>query len=171
MTGVTPNAGAGPQVEDGPGTVLADRPDLPSNSHLFGLTAPAVVGAFGARAAAIALRLDSAGRDDTFELAILGEDASTLLRLGPFPEDVVVAVWRALGAASGLPLMIEPVNGRVRPLYPQVGPLLLGPVRIRRRHGLLNGRRPRFLVRRKTARLPPRPLVHREREMFARDKA
>ena len=79
-----------------------------------------------------------------------------------------MAVWRALGAASGLPLMIEPVNGRVRPLYPQVGPLLLGPVRIRRRHGLLNGRRPRFLVRRKTARLPPRPLVHREREMFAR---
>jgi hypothetical protein len=47
----------------------------------------------------------------------------------------------------------------------------LGPIRIRRQDGLLNGRRPRFLVQRKTTRLPQRPLVHREREMFARDQA
>ena len=35
----------------------------------------------------------------------------------------------------------------------------LGPVRIRRRHGLLNGRRPRFLTRRKTGRLAELPVI------------
>jgi hypothetical protein len=43
----------------------------------------------------------------------------------------------------------------------------LGQIRIRRRHGVLNGRRPRFLTRRKTGRLPVRPAVHREREIIA----
>ena len=39
-----------------------------------------------------------------------------------------------------------------------------GAVRIRRRYGALN-QRPRFLRRRKPARLPQRPTVHREREL------
>ncbi len=35
----------------------------------------------------------------------------------------------------------------------------LGPVRIRRRHAFLNGRRPRFLTRRKPGRLADLPVV------------
>jgi len=43
--------------------------------------------------------------------------------------------------------------------YPQLGRVALGAVRIRRRHGLLNGRRPRFLTRRKTGRLAELPVI------------
>ena len=49
--------------------------------------------------------------------------------------------------------------------YPQLGRVLLGPTRRRRRHGLLCHRRPRFLTRRKAARFPLRPQVHREPEL------
>jgi hypothetical protein len=171
MTGVTPKAGAGPQREDGPGAALASRPDYPSDQSLFGVTASTVIGRMGARAAGLALRLDPGGRDDMLEIAVMDEEGSALLRLGPFAEEDVIAVWRALGATSGLPLVIQHESGRLETPYPQVGRVHLGPIRIRRRHGLLNGRRPRFLVRRKTTRLPQRPLVHREPEMFAREKA
>ena len=129
----------------------------------------AAIGPGGARPTGLALSLVR-GPGRRARIAVVDKRGSALLRLGPFPESDVVAIWRALGAASGLPLMVEHADGRLAP-YPQVGPVLVGPIRIRRRHGLLAGRRPRFLVRRKTTRLPQRPLVHREREMFAREKA
>jgi uncharacterized protein DUF6101 len=167
MTGVTPTAGAAPQCEEGPAAPQAGAA-VPEGRILSGLGSTSVIGARGVRPVGLALRLRASGREDTCAIAVVGEDAS-LLQLGPFPDTDVVAIWRGLGAASGLPLMIEHADGRLRPLYPQVGPLLVGPIRIRRRHGLLSGRRPRFLVRRKTGRLPQRPLVYREREMFARE--
>jgi hypothetical protein len=57
------------------------------------------------------------------------------------------------------------LDGDVSQPFQQIGRLQLGPVRIRRGKAVLSGRRPRFLVRRKTARLPRRPLVYREREI------
>jgi hypothetical protein len=171
MTGVTPRAGAGPQCEDGPGAALAGYPSPWSDQVLLGATASTVIGRVGSQAAGLALRLSPSGPADMLDIAVVDERGSALLRLGPFAEEDVIAVWRALGAASGLPLMIEDEDGRLEKPFPQVGRVHLGPIRIRRRHGLLNGRRPRFLVRRKTTRLPQRPLVHREREMFAREQA
>ncbi len=90
---------------------------------------------------------------------------AALLRFGPFAEEDVVAEWRRLAASSGLSAKIQLPNGSVLAPYPQLGRVLLGPTRQRRRHGLLARRRPRFLTRRKTARFPLRPTVHREEEL------
>ena len=102
--------------------------------------------------------------DGLFDVLLLAGDEERL-PLGHYAEEDVIAEWRRLGAASGLPLMIQHGDGQLECPYPQIGPLALGEIRIRRRHGLLAGRRPRFLVRRKTARLPLRPAIHREREI------
>lgn len=107
--------------------------------------------------------LDQEAQD--FEIAGIAPDGTVALVLGPFPEEEVVAVWRSLAARSGLPLLLQHPDGELQAPYPQVGAVQLGAIRIRRRHGLLNGRRPRFLVRRKTGRPASRPLVHREREI------
>ena len=153
MAGITPKAGAAPRDESGSGLPAA----------LLRLPSSIIGGKGGVCPAGLALKLDV--QSDRFHIAVLAEDNTTLLTLGPYPEDDVVAEWRALGAASGLTLKILLSNGAVMTPYPQVGRTLLGPTRIRRRHGLLNHRRPRFLTRRKTGRFPPRPKVYRESEI------
>ena len=125
----------------------------------------AIAGLADAVPAGVALRLPLADETARFEVAILDRQGRALLTLGGIDEEDVVATWRALGAASGLPLVIAHPDGNLAVPLPQVGRVLLGPIRIRRRHGLLSGRRPRFLVRRKTGTLPLRPRIHREREI------
>ena len=165
MTFAHSGAGDEPPCEACPGadTIFAElaRTCLP--------TLP-IIGWGAFRPASLVLRLDPLSRRDEEEFEILVADrvGATLLRLGPFPEEEVVAVWRGLGASSRLPLLIESVEGDREPAFAQFGALLLGPVRIRRRHSLLAARRPRFLMRRKTGRLPLRPQVFREPEMFSR---
>jgi hypothetical protein len=107
----------------------------------------------------IALRLLPGTTDEErFELALTaGDGRSVTIALAD--QDDAVAMWRACGAASGLPLLIETGDGAVSEPYPQIGRLALGPVRIRRRHGFLNGRRPRFLMRRKPGMRQDRPVV------------
>lgn len=99
--------------------------------------------------------------EDRFALLIVDAAGITLSRLGPFPEDDVVAIWRDMAAKSGLPRMIVREDGELATVSRQLGPVALGTTRARRRHGFLNNRRPRFLVRRKTGQLPVRPLIHR----------
>lgn len=164
MTGVTPPAGAAPFVGDGFGAA----PHIPSPPALKG-----VIGSLGAKAAGLALRLRAGSgpsaetaADETFEIAVVDAAGAVLLALGPFAEDDVVATWRSLGVESGLPLVIARLDGSLHSPYPQIGRVALGPIRIRRRHGLLAGRRPRFLTRRKAGVPPRRPTVFRERELF-----
>jgi len=116
------------------------------------------------RSASVALRpaADGAG----FHLVLLDAGNAPLLALGPFSEEDAVAEWRALSRSSGLPLKVQHPDGAIVPVYPQLGRLILGDSRKRRRHGLLAHRRPRFLTRRKTGRFPMRPKVHREAELF-----
>jgi hypothetical protein len=111
------------------------------------------------------MKLETAS--DAFRLVLLDGANAPLLTLGPYAEDEIVAEWRALAAASGLVPKILLSNGTVMTPFPQLGRVQLGAVRIRRRHGLLNGRRPRFLTRRKTGRFPLRPQVHRKAEIAA----
>lgn len=107
----------------------------------------------------IAMRLASAGQDDErFELALTAGDGRSIT-VAVAHQDDAVALWRDCGSASGLPLLLETSDGAISEPYPQIGRLALGPVRVRRRHAFLNGRRPRFLVRRKTGRLAERPVV------------
>ena len=107
--------------------------------------------------------------EDRFALHVVDAEGEILSRLGPFTEEDIVATWRDCAARAGLPRMILREDGSIAPVSKQIGRVALGTTRQRRRHGLLNGRRPRFLVRRKTARLPARPQIHRdESEIIAR---
>ncbi|KQP88898.1 hypothetical protein ASF60_20225 [Methylobacterium sp. Leaf113] len=99
--------------------------------------------------------------EDRFDLLLVDAAGGVVTRLGPFCENEVVAHWRDFAAKSGLPRMIVKEDGELASVSNQLGPVALGRTRTRRRHGLLNGRRPRFLVRRKTGALPVRPLIHR----------
>jgi hypothetical protein len=162
MITVPPSGAASPcGVGSGACPATAGRIDFPG--RIAGLPA-SLIGAEGARPAGVALRLDeSAQDDDAFELALVDDLGGTLMVLGRFGEDEVVAVWRDVGATTGFPLITQSEDGALQHPYPQVGRVQLGRICIRRRHGL--GRRPRFLVRRKTTRLPRRPTIYREREI------
>jgi hypothetical protein len=106
---------------------------------------------------------------DRFSLILVDADGDVLQRLGSFEEDDVVAVWRDIAARAGLVRMIVREDGLLVPVSQQIGRLILGQVRIRRRHAGLGRRRPRFLARRKTGRLPARPQIFRgESEIIAR---
>ncbi len=160
MTSVTILAGAVEQ--DSPGrteAVLDESGRLP--------VCPGIVGSgYTAPLKGCALRLaETEDARDIFEIALIDHRDTCVMVLGQFEEDEVVAVWRRLAAQTGLLLMLENPDGSLSAPYPQVGAVQLGAIRIRRRHGLLNGRRPRFLTRRKTGRQPARPLVYREREI------
>jgi hypothetical protein len=157
MARTTPSAGAISFPEIGSGTP----------AELCSLPATIIDHRDGTAATGIALKLDPA--TDCFQLVILDEANAPLLALGTYPEEDAVAEWRRLGASSGLPLKIQLSNGSVVTPYPQIGRLQLGPVRIRRRHGLLSGRRPRFLTKRKTGRFGLRPQVFREAEIAGSD--
>lgn len=127
-----------------------------------------IIGRGGASATALAMQADPNGRD--FRLVLL-DGTRALLTLGPYAEEDVVAEWRALGAAAGLPLTVRFSNGSVMALYRQVGRLQVGPLWPRSRHKLLTSRRPRFLTRRKTGRFPVHPCVFRDSEIVAGPEA
>ena len=168
MNSRDPIAGAAsPCLESGPRVSTCLR--IPAGvGPIPGLISATIPGA-GARAAGVAMRLaDGVAAPGAFELVLTDEDGRRLLQLGTYSDEDVVAVWRTLGASSGLPLVIEDAEGVVHQPFPQVGRVQLGQSRMRRRHGSLSGRRPRFLTRRKTGRLPIRPAIHREREIIAR---
>jgi hypothetical protein len=107
--------------------------------------------------------------EDRFLLLVVDAEGETLQSLGPFSEDDVVAIWRDVSTRAGLMRMIVREDGALVPVGQQIGRLMLGQTRIRRRHAGLGARRPRFLVRRKTGRLPARPQIFRgEEEIIAR---
>lgn len=126
---------------------------------------PQMFGREGRRPAGIALAFAEDDADlcgeDRFDLLLVDAEGKRVARLGPFCEEEVVALWRDCAAKSGLPRMIVREDGTLAVVSAQLGPVALGRTRLRRRVGLLNGRRPRFLVRRKTGALPVRPLIHR----------
>ncbi len=106
---------------------------------------------------------------DRFTLILVDAAGDEIHRMGSFDEDDVVALWRDVADRAGLVRMIVREDGCLVPVSQQIGRLILGRVRIRRRHAGLGGRRPRFLARRKTGRLPARPQIFRgENEIIAR---
>jgi hypothetical protein len=166
MTGVTPRDGDPPCTDSrGAAAAMAGWLDLPAS--FVGVPVKAI-GRRGERPAGLVLRRDRStpGREHPYEITVIDDAGRTLICLGRYAEADVVAVWRGIAATSGLPPMTEDERGRLHRPFPQLGRLRLGAIRVRRGHGLLSGRRPRFLTRRKTARLPRSPVVHREREII-----
>lgn len=96
--------------------------------------------------------------DDRFALLVI--DGGRQEVFGIYDAVDIVAQWQALGKATGLALLLPRGNGYEQ-LYDSVGAVRLGGIINRRRHALLAGRRPRFLVRRKTTRLSAQPVVWR----------
>lgn len=95
------------------------------------------------------------------------EGLSVLLAETGNPEELA-AIWPAWSKSLNLPMLVCDLGGRVKPIEaysarPSAGPLP------RRKLALLTGRRPRFLVRRKTGSQSAARLVHSgEREIIAR---
>lgn len=173
VAGVTPAAGAGRAMRPVSGAkVPAEGSPFAGESVLVaageGRWQAGVLDAnwFGAFDG-IAIR--PAKTEHLVDIVLIERHAGRCVALGRFDDSEVVALWRSLSASLGLPLVLERPDGTLDTPYQQLGPIRLGAVRIRKLHGLLNGRRPRFLVRRKAARLPDRPTIHREREILARN--
>jgi len=159
MSAVTPKTGVNPRYEGGLNTPAASRRPDPQGC------ADRVI-PVRSQAAGVALQgANGESETDWFELAVVDAEGTSRLRLGPFPADEVIALWRNMGETSGLPLMVRHADGQLEAAYDQVGRLQLGLIRVRRRVGVLKHRRPRFLTRRKTAVLPRIPLIHRERKL------
>lgn len=146
MVADTPLPGAAPSDEGRPG---------PNAAH------PYVGGRHGLKPASVALRLEG----EHGAVALLDAEDRAIFRVGLYPEEEVIAVWQAVGLATGLPLVVQTEDGSVVAFFPQIGRVRLGIPGQRRRQALLAGRRPRFLTRRKTGRFPRRPRVHREPEL------
>ncbi len=120
MSAVTPKSGVSLRHEGGPNTsAVSRRPDpqshadpaLPARSHAAGIALQSANGEAGT---------------DWFELAVVDAEGTSRLRLGPFPADEVIALWRNVGERSGLPLMVRHADGRLEAAYDQVGRLQLG---------------------------------------------
>jgi hypothetical protein len=114
---------------------------------------------------AIALRLTADPDSDApVELLLMQGDARSL-SMGLHDPDEVLALWRAIAARSGLPLVVIDETGAQHALFPQIGRLALGRIRTRRCVRFLGDRRPRFHLRRATTALPRRPHVWAGREI------
>lgn len=165
MASVTPAAGEGGFVPNLPGgpttTAIVSRNPMPRQPSAPGIERVGSVRILRASAgwSGVALRLaNPMGDDERFELALTAGDGRSIVVASVDQADAV-ALWRDFGRRSGLPLLLESVDGKVTEPFPQIGRVALGPVRIRRRYAFLNGRRPRFLTRRKPGRLAALPVV------------
>ena len=165
MARVTPAAGEFGFAPNGPGgttdptitprEAAAAQPDMPRIERIGSVRI--LRGSAGWRG--VSLRLaNPAGEDQLFQLALTAGDGRSIT-IATVDGDEAVALWRDCGRSSGMPLLLETSDGEISQPFPQIGRLALGPIRVRRRYAFLNGRRPRFLVRRKTGKLAERPVV------------
>lgn len=109
--------------------------------------------------------LDLGGDAPDLRVRLIDEAGGVVMSLGPFADEEVIAIWRSLASATGLTALMRAGSGRIEPLAPQLGRVRIGRTKERRRAAGAARRRPRFLLRRKSASLPRRPLIYREREI------
>ncbi len=106
----------------------------------------------------VAVRMEPAGAAGHVRVFVelLHDDPALTLPLivGDEPEDVA-ADWQAWGRALNLPLLVVGQDGSVSAPLGDLGGVITGPSKSRRRHSFFAGRRPRFLTRRKTGHSRP----------------
>jgi hypothetical protein len=119
----------------------------------------------------VAIRIVPGASEEEDRVAVVLSHSSTAQELVLYEADDdqnVIAEWRLWGATLGLPLLMEGLDGRTVAAEERLGDIEVSRPRPRRRHALLSGRRPRFLTRRRTGKLPLVPFVHQgEREIIA----
>ena len=106
-------------------------------------------------------------------IAVMLEHADPALSVPLFssPEaDDIVAEWQSWGRVLGLPLLVAEGDGSLREPFARLGALRIEPPAWRRRRrSAIAKRRPSRLLRRQPGKLPAAPVVHREREIIARN--
>jgi Family of unknown function (DUF6101) len=119
----------------------------------------------------VAIRIVPGASEEEDRVAIVLSHTSAAQEVVLFEaedDENVIAEWRLLGSALGLPLLVEGLDGRTVAAEERLGEVGVSRPRPRRRHALLSGRRPRFLTRRRTGKMPLVPFVHHgEREIIA----
>lgn len=113
---------------------------------------------------------ETSGQDRALGIVLEHRDPALSVPLGLPADADVLADWQLWGDVLGLPLLIGDVDGALREPLPRLGGLRVGEVAPRRRrHNAIRARRPRFLVRRRTA-MMREAVVHRdEHEIIARN--
>ncbi len=103
----------------------------------------------------VAVRMEAIGDTGAIRVFVELLHADPMLTLplivGDEPQDVA-ADWQAWGRALNLPLLVIGQDGTVSGPLTRIGSIDATPAKPRRRHSFFAGRRPRFLVRRKTGR-------------------
>jgi hypothetical protein len=107
--------------------------------------------------------------DGAVSIVLAHRDAALAVPVFTAPDGVdAIAEWRAWGRVLGLPLLVADADGALRDPFRRLGAVGAAKAR-RRRDNPLKRRRPRILGRRRAARLPQAPCIHRdEREIIAR---
>jgi hypothetical protein len=103
------------------------------------------------------------------ELAHRDPDLSVTL-LEANDDSEVQAEWRLWAKFLGLPALVEREEGRSEPDATQLGELMVGQRKPRRRGAAMARRRARFLTRRKIGRGSPGPSLAGSREIFPGSK-
>jgi hypothetical protein len=100
-----------------------------------------------------------------------GDPALSLPLFSSETADEIVAEWQAWGRVLGLPLLVAERDGSLREPFARIGAVTVeAPTWRRRRSTIIARRRPSNRLRRRAARLPDNPMIHRgEREIIARD--
>jgi hypothetical protein len=119
----------------------------------------------------VAIRLVPGMTEDEDRVAVVLSHVDAALEVPLYAADDdenVIAEWRLWASTLGLPLLMEGMDGHTVAAENRLGEIEVDRPRARRRHSLLSGRRPRFLTRRRTGKLPLVPFVHRdEREIIS----
>jgi hypothetical protein len=120
----------------------------------------------------VALRLGAAAENAAETVAVVLEHRDPALSVPLFaaPDATdVLAEWRLWARILRLPLLVVDENGALREAFAQLGAVRIArPCGRRRRRQHLHAWRPRILMRRKPGRPGP-VVVHREREIIARN--
>jgi hypothetical protein len=102
-----------------------------------------------------------ASTPDASRLSLMRNDGSEFV-LEIVANSDVIAAWREASRDFGLPMIVDGGEGRIIALEAMLGAVTRGAVHPGRRiKALTRERRPRFLTRRKTARLPLQPMIYR----------
>ena len=132
-------------------------------AHRFGAVALKITHPLSAyRGVAIRILQGASEADDRIAVVLSHSDCALEVPLYEAEDDTdVIAEWRKWGNALGLPLLMEGTDGRLVAAENRLGEVTVERPRPRRRGSFLS-RRPRFLIRRRAAKLPSVPFVHRD---------
>ncbi len=122
----------------------------------------------------VAIRLEPPADDAPGAITIVLEHRDPALSIELYRAadgSEIAAEWQLWGRVLGVPLLVAEADGRLREPFERLGTIeVADPVARRRRHSVLDDRRPSVLLRRQPGAVSDAPAVHRgEREIIAGD--